>query len=130
MCERVQKCLSLCKVARTCDCTSRVARGLQAARNCTRAKHMEKLKCHASWSTTRQKVQTSHSISSRLNLQLSQVTRPNRQPALFWKNWLFAFQTHTSINTPYTHEILKASRENIERETLEKNKIDSSTIFI
>ena len=86
VCERVKKCLSLCKVAGTCDCTSRVARGLQAARNCTRAKHMEKLKCHASWSTTRQKVQTSHSISSRLNLQLSQVARPNRQPALFWKN--------------------------------------------
>ena len=64
-----------------------------------------------------------------LNSRLSQAARPSRQPALFWKNWLFAFQTHTSINTPYTHEILRASRENIERETLEKNKIDSSTIY-
>ena len=30
---------------------------------------------------------------------------------------------------PYTHDIERASRENFERETLEKNKIDSSTIF-
>ena len=64
-----------------------------------------------------------------LNSQLSQVARPSHQPALFWKNWLFAFQTHISINTLHTHEILKASRENFERETLEKNKIDLSTIF-
>ena len=64
-----------------------------------------------------------------LNLRLSQVVRPSHQPVLFWKIWLFAFETHTSINTPHTHEILRASRENIERETLKKNKIDSSTIF-
>ena len=32
--------------------------------------------------------------------------------------------------TLYTHEMSRASRENIKRETLEKNKIDSSTIFI
>ena len=63
------------------------------------------------------------------NLQLSQAASPSRQPALFWKTWLFKFHSHPSINTPYTHEMLRASRENIERETLEKNKIDSSTIF-
>ena len=64
-----------------------------------------------------------------LNSRLSQVARPSRQLALFWKTWLFAFHSHSSINTLYTHEILKSSRENIKRETLEKNKIDSSTIF-
>ena len=61
-----------------------------------------------------------------LNSWLNQVARPSRQPALFWKTWLFAFHSHSHINTPHTHEILRASRENIERETLEKNKIDSS----
>ena len=74
---------------------------------------------------TRLAIQLVHSLNSRL----SQVAKPNRHPALFWKNWLFALQTHTSINTPHTHEILRASRENIERETLEKNKIHSSTIY-
>ena len=51
------------------------------------------------------------------------------QPALFWKTWLFAFHSHSNINTPHTHKILRASGENIGRETLEKNKIDSSIIF-
>ena len=55
-------------------------RGLQAARNCTRAKHMEKLKCHASWSTTRQKVQTGHFVSSRLELA-TQSSREAKPPA-------------------------------------------------
>ena len=40
-----------------------------------------------------------------LNLRLSQVTRPSRQLALFSKNWLFTFHSHSSINTPYTHEM-------------------------
>ena len=64
-----------------------------------------------------------------LDSRLSQVARPSCQFSLLWKNWLFAFLSHSSINTPYTHEILRASKENFERETLEKNKIDSSIIF-
>ena len=64
-----------------------------------------------------------------LDSRLSQVARPSCQFTLLWKNWLFAFLSHFNINTPYTHKILRASRENFERETLEKNKIDSSTIF-
>ena len=71
-------------------------------------------------------IQLAHGLDTRL----SQVARPSRQSTLFGKNWLFAFHTHTSINTPYTHEMLRAFKENFERETLEKNKIDSSTIFI
>ena len=47
---------------------SQVARSLQAIRWCTRVKHAKKLNLHASYSTTGQKVQTSHSVSSRLEL--------------------------------------------------------------
>ena len=121
MCERVKKCSSLCKVAGTRDWNSRLA----SCQWCTWVKHAEKMNSHASWSTTGQKAQSGNSVC----LRLSQVVRPSHQPALFWKTWLFAFHSHSSINTPHTHEILRASRENIERETLEKNKIDSSTIF-
>ena len=70
----MKKYLSLYKVAGTHDWTSRVARYLQAARSCTRAKHAEKLKHHASWSTIGQKVQTGHSVSSWLEL----VTQSSR----------------------------------------------------
>ena len=68
-------------------------------------------------------------LSCGLDSRLSQVVRPSCQFTLLWKNWLFVFLSHSSINTSYTHEILRASRENFERETLEKNKIDLSTIF-
>ena len=86
----------------------------------------QKLKRHASWSTTGQNRTTGRSIISRLDL----ATQSSREPALFWKTWLFTFHSYPNINTPYTHERKRASRENFERETLEKNKIDSSTIFI
>ena len=60
---------------------------------------------------------------------LSQVARPSREPALFWKTWRFTFLSHPSIYTPYTHKRMRASRENFERETLKWNKIDSLTIY-
>ena len=74
----MKKCLSLCKVAGTRDWISWVARGLQATRSCTRAKHVKKLKRHASWSTTEQKVQTCHSVSLQLELaaQSSREAKP------------------------------------------------------
>ena len=127
--ESVKKCSRLCSEAETRGWISWVARVLQATRRCTRVKHVEKLNCHASYSTIGQKVHIGHSVSSQLGLATKSSRRPSCQSILVWKNWLFAFLSHSSINTPYTHEMLRASRENFEREILEKNKIDSSTIF-
>ena len=56
-----------------------MARGLQAARRCTRVKHAEKLNRHANYSTIGQKVQTSHSVSSRLGLA-TQSSREAKSP--------------------------------------------------
>ena len=78
--ESMKKCSSLCRVAGTRDWISRVARGLQAARSCTRAKHAKKLKRYASWSTTGQKVQIGHSVSLRLEL-VAQSSREAKPPA-------------------------------------------------
>ena len=86
----------------------------------------QKLKHHASWSTTGQNRTTGRLVTSRLEL----ATQLSREPALFWKTWLFTFHSHPCINTPFTHERKRASRENFERENLEKTKIDSSPIFI
>ena len=47
----------------------------------------------------------------------------------FPEKWLFTFHLIPYYKYPYTHQILRASRENFERETLEKNKIDSSIIL-
>ena len=76
----MNKCSSLCKVVGTRDWISQVACGLQVARSCTRAKHGEKLKRHASWSTIGKKVQIGHSVSSRLELA-TQSSREAKPPA-------------------------------------------------
>ena len=86
----------------------------------------QKLKRHASWGTTGQNRTIGRSVTSLLEL----ATQSSREPALFWKTWLFTFHSHPNINTPFTHERKRAYKENFERETLEKNKIDSSPIFI
>ena len=101
----------------------------QAAKSCTLANHAEKLKCHANWSITGQKVQTGHSVSSWLELA-AQSSREAKPPAssILEKLTLRIPNTHKYKYPSYPQNI-RASRENIERETLEKNKIDLSTIF-
>ena len=77
--ESVKKCSRLCNKVGTRGWILRVARGLQAAKRCTRVKHAEKLNRHASYSTTGQKVQTGHSVSSRLGLA-TQSSREAKSP--------------------------------------------------
>ena len=102
---------------------------LQATRHSTRAKRARRwtvMLAGALWDKTGQ-------LAIRLSrdwiLRLSQVARPNHEPPLFWKIWRFTFFSHPSINTPHTHKWKRASRDNFERETLKKNKIDSPTIY-
>ena len=106
--ESMKKYSRLCSEAGTRGLISREARGLQAAKSCTRAERAGELNSHASWSTTGQKSRLAIQLARGLNSQLSQVARSSRQPALFWKNWLFAFHSHTSINTPHSHKICVA----------------------
>ena len=119
--ESVKKCSSLCKIVGTCDWTSRVARGLQAPRSCTRAKHAEKLKRHASWSTTGQKVQTGHSISLWLEL-VTQSSREAKPPAnsILEKLTLRIPNTHKYKYPSYPQNIESFQREYWERNPREK----------
>ena len=60
------------------------------------------------------------------------LVKPRGQAAshpCFVENLTFHIPLHSSINTPITHDWKRASRENFERETLKKNKIDSPTIY-
>ena len=99
---------------------------LEAAKCWTRAKHARSWSVMLVGALQDKKYRLAVQLPRSWNSQLSQAASLSRQPALFCKTWLFAFHSHSSINTPYTHEMSRASRENIERETLEKNKIDSS----
>ena len=90
----------------------------------------QKLKSRASCCTTGQKSQASQAVCSWLEL----ITQPSRKVKSaehpVWEKLTFHIPSHPTIYIyPYTHDFERASRENFERETLEKNKIDSSTIF-
>ena len=103
--ESVKKCSRLCSETGTRGWISQEARGLQAAKSCTRAERAGELNSQASWSTTGKKSRLAIQLARGLNSRLSQVARSSHQPALFWKNWLFTFHSHTSINTPHSHKI-------------------------
>ena len=85
-------------------------------------KHAGELKSY----TIRQNFQFGQAISSRL----VPVARPSHQNTLFVRNLTLHIPYTPYYKYPYTHKMWKASKENFERETVEKNKIDSSTIFI
>ena len=91
----MKKCSRQCTEAGTRDWISRVARDWQTAIGCTRVKHVEKLNRYASCSTTRQKVQTSHSVSFSSRLELvTQSSHKTKSPASF------------VLKTDFSHSIL------------------------
>ena len=92
---------------------------LQVARSSTCAKHARSWIVMLAGALQDKIRQLAIRLSRDWILRLSQVVRPSREPALFWKTWHFTFLSHPSINTPYTHKRKRASRENFERETLE-----------
>ena len=89
-------------------------------------KHAGELKSHISCCTTGQNFQSGQAVSSRL----VPVVRPSRQNIMFVRNLTLHIPYILYYKYPYTNEMYRASRENFKRETLEKNKIDSSTFFI
>ena len=61
--------------------------------------------------------------SGSLTSRLGWVASSSREPPLFCWTWRFTLLSHSSINTPFTHEYGRASRENFERETPEKTRL-------
>ena len=76
--------------------------------------------------TTRQKFQLIRPFTRGLNSQLNPVTRLSCQNTLFSKIWRFTFLLTLLYIYPYTHNSEIASRENFERETLEKTRLTHS----
>ena len=122
--DSVKKCSKVCKKNRDSWLDLAGDSWLQAARSCTRARH-------ASWSTTGQNRTTGHLVTSRLELatQSSYEAKPRASPVL--KNLTLHIPFSPQYKCLfYSQKKKRISRENFERETLEKNKIDSSPIFI
>ena len=93
---------------------------LQVARRSTRAKHAKRWTVMLARALQDKTGQLAIQLSRNWISRLSQVVRPSREP----------FSSHLSINTPYTHKWKRSSRENFERESPKKNKIDSPIIYI
>ena len=129
MCEKVWRNAKDCAVKQGLSWISRVACNLQAARRCTRVKHAEKLNCHASCSTTGKKVQTSHSVSSWLGLT-TQSSHEAKSPVHYIMEKL---TLRIPFSVQYKYPLYPQNIESFQREfwerTLEKNKINLSTIF-
>ena len=118
----VRECEELLKfVQRSRDSRLDLAGGLwlQAARMLHTCQTCQKLKCRASCCTTGQKSQASQAVCLRLN----PVVRSSRQNTLFGKIWLFTFLLTLLYIYPFNHDLDRASRENFERETLEKTRL-------
>ena len=100
-----------------------MARGCKPPEWCTRAKHAK------SWSVAPAVVlqdknpRLARPFAYSLNSQLNPVARSSRQNTLFGKIWLFTFLLTLLYIYPYTHNLERASRENFERETLEKTRL-------
>ena len=109
---------------------SRLACDWQVARMAHVWSMQGELKGHNSWSFTRQNFQSCHTVSLQLKLTTRSSHKLESPKCLVWLKLTFRIPHTYYYKYPYTHKMLRASRKNFERETLEKNKIDSSTIFI
>ena len=119
-CEELLKC-----VQRSRDSRLDFAGGsqLQAARLKHTCQACQKLKRHASCSLQDKSPRLAKPFARDLNSQLNPVARSSRQNTLFGKIWLFTFLLTLLYIYPYTHDLKRASRENFERETLEKKRL-------
>ena len=96
---------------------------LQAAKLKHTCQACQKLKRRTSCSLQDKSPRLAKSFACSLNSRLNPVVRLNRQNTLFGKIWLFTFLLTLLYIYPYTHDSKRASRENFERETLEKTRL-------
>ena len=113
----MKKCSKLCSEAGTRGWISRVARGLQVARRCTRVKHAEKLNHHTSYSTTGQKVQSGHSVISRLGLA-TQSSREAKSPV---HSVIEKLTLRIPFSLQYKYPLYPRNEESFQREFWERN---------
>ena len=81
------------------------------------------LKHRASYSLQDKSSRLARSFARGLNSRLNPVARSSRQNTLFGKIWHFTFLLTLLYIYPYTHDLERVSRENFERETLEKIRL-------
>ena len=105
---------------------SRVARGYKPPEWCTRAKRVRSRSIALAVALQDKSPRLARPFARGLNLQLNPVERSSRQNSLFGKIRLFTFLLTLLYIYLYTHDLERASKENFERETLEKTRLTHS----
>ena len=143
MWKSVKNCSRLCKETGTHGWILRVARGCKPLEWCSCAKHTRSWKVVPIVALQDKSQRLARPFARGLNSWLNPVARSSSQNILFGENWLLTFLLTLLYIYPYIHDLERASKENFERETLEKKKQDwlvhnlylrdflnSSTLFI
>ena len=119
-CEELPKC-----VQKSRDSRLDLAGGsrLQAAVMMHMCQACQKLKCRTSCSLQDKSPRLARPFARGLNSRLNPVVRSSRQNTLFGKIWCFTFLLTLLYKYSYTHDSEKASRQNFEREILEKTRL-------
>ena len=129
MWKSVKKCSKLYSEVGIRGWISRVDHDLQAARRCTRVKHVENLNRHASYSTIGQKVQFGHSVISQLGLA-TQSSHEVKSPV---HSVIEKLTLRIPFSIQYKYPLYPQNVESFQREFWERNlrkkQIDLSTIF-
>ena len=122
----VKKCEELLKcVQRSKDSRLDFAGGtrLQAAKLKHTCQAYQKLKRRARYLLQDKSSRLARPFALGLNSRLNPIARSSRQNTLFGKIWLFTFLLTLLYIYPYTHDSLRASKENFKRETLENTRL-------
>ena len=100
-----------------------VAHSCKPPKWCTRAKHVKSWNVVPAIALQDKSPRLARSFARGLNSRLNPIARSSRQNTLFGKIWLFTFLLTLLYIYPYTHDLERVSRENFERETLEKIRL-------
>ena len=119
----VKNCSRLYKEAGTCSWILRVVRGCKPLECCTHAKHVKSWRVALTVALQDKSPKLARPFARGLNSQLNPVARSSRQNTLFGKIWLFTFLLTLLYIYPYSHNSERVSKENFERETLEKIRL-------
>ena len=101
----------------------RVARSCKLPEWCTHAKHARSWSVAPAVALQDKSPRLARPFASGLNSRLNPVVRLGRQNTLFLKIWLFTFLLTLLYIYRYTHDLERVSRENFEREILEKTRL-------
>ena len=118
VCERMWRKFKLCAFKRVLQLDLATDSWLASRQSATRVKHARSWRVTIVGELQDEKYSLAKQLARDSNLRLIPLARLNRQNALLCRKMTFHIPHVLYYKYLYTHEMLRASRENFERETL------------